>query len=186
MHYLLFSARETYPSIVLTTPLDTLEWVTGSRFAQAPPALNYEFEADADFAWPDYLRPNSVIPLFSPLMREVLEQTGVSNIDYYPACVTNLTTKESRIYNAANIIGILPAMDREKSQFDPARRHPVVVRSIDRLVIDEGACANIPLFRLAEYDLLVVIDERVAHQLGGASLRGVVVVVPEDWDGFTD
>ncbi len=186
MHYLLRSARETYPSIVLRSAIEQLDWVSGARFAQPMPVLDFEFESPHGFVWPDYLRPNSAIPLFSGTLCDVLQGAGVSNVDYYPARVTNTVTGETRAYSAANIIGIAAAMDRELSVYEPARRHPVMVRSIDRLVIDESRCQGLRLFRLAEYDLLVLVDEQVARILGAAPLTGVRIDNPVDWDGFAD
>ncbi|MCX9158309.1 hypothetical protein OPU71_19465 [Niveibacterium sp. 24ML] len=186
MHYLLRSARETYPSVELRSALAQLDWVSGTRFSQPIPALEFELEVPHGFSWPDYLRPNSAIPLFSGPMCNVLQSAGVSNIDYYPARVTNTATGETREYRAANIIGIVAAMDRVQSVFEPARRHPVMVRSIDRLVIDETRCHGLRMFRLAEYDLLVLVDAQVAAMLDSASLTGIRIEKPSDWDGFAD
>jgi hypothetical protein len=186
VHYLLFSARETYSTIGIRTELDEYEWVSGARLQSPPAQLDFDCDEPAAFQWPDFLRPNCAIPLYSDAMREVLARAGVTNIEYVPATVTNLATGESRRYHAANIIGMIPAMDRLQSEFDPMERSPVVVRSVDRLVIDEAACAGQLMFRLAEYDLLVVIDEPVAQALLGGTLAGVRVMDPADWDGFAD
>lgn len=184
MHHLLFSAGDTYPTVRLVTTLEPLEWVSGARLPQAPPPLEFVFEAAEPFDWPDYLRPNSVLPLFSDAMREALGAAGATNVEYFPARVRNALTGEARRYHAANIVGMVPAMDRERSSFTQARSHPVMVRYIDRLVLDESRCNGLPLFRLAEYDLLIVIGPAVAQSLQSAALRGVRVVAPTDWDGL--
>jgi len=76
-HYLLFSARELYPTVSLRTPLENLSWVDGTRFSGAMPALRFTIDGAEPFEWCDYVRPAANIPLFSPLMRTALEQAGV-------------------------------------------------------------------------------------------------------------
>jgi hypothetical protein len=148
--------------------------------------LVFEVEGGKEFGWPDYIRPNSAIPLFSINMRTVLDSSGAANLEYYPATVVNVDTNETRAYVAANVVGMIAAMDRARSAFMPARSHPVMVRAIDRLVLDESLCAGATLFRLAEYDLLIVVDEHVASALRQAGLAGVRLLEPENWDGFVD
>lgn len=186
MHSLLLSVRSAYPSVVFASAVEPVDWVTGEPFATPPTALEFECRANLGFVWPDYLRPSSAIPLFSSRMRDALDRAGVETIDYYPARVTNTDTGESRLYHAANIIGRAVAMDRRRSVFEPARRHPVIVRSIDRLVIDESCCGALGVFRLVEYDPLVIINARVAGALAAAQLHAVRVIAPDQWDGLAD
>lgn len=184
MHFVLSSQRERYPMITLDTPLENLHWVSGESLQHVPRQLNFSFDAPGAFDWPDFLQPPSELPLFSLAMSEVLAAAGATNLEYVAATVTNTHDGEARPYRAANVIGLVPAMDREKSVFTPARRHPVIVRDIEQLVLNEAACAGRPLFRLAEYDLLIVISEEVARALRAARLRGLRVIEAADWDGF--
>jgi hypothetical protein len=174
------------PSVELVTPVEHFEWVSGVSLEKMPPPLIFHVRAVGDFTWPDFIRPNSAIPLFSPRMRDAMAASGVDNIEYFPAVVVETKTGERREYVAANVIGIVAAMDRGKSEFIPARLHSVMVRSIDRLVLDMERCGEYQLFRLAEYSLLIVVSDRVAEQLKSKTLIGVRLLRPEDWDGLAD
>jgi len=183
VHHLLFADRSLYPSVVLRTPIRTLSWVTGAPLReQLPPTLVFEVEGGKGFAWPDFVRPAANIPLVSPRMRQALGQAGASNVDYHPAELVEVTSGARRPYAAGNVLGLVSAMDRERSTFEPFEEGSPLVSSIERLVLDEARCAAARIFRLAEFDLLVVVDDAVARALAGVT--GVALMAPEEWDGF--
>jgi hypothetical protein len=184
MHYLFMSDHASYPAVELITPLEELEWVSGASLPAAPPPLTFHLEGEPGFIWPDFIRPNSIIPLFSEQLRDILTRSGADNVEYFPAQVVDTVTNSARSYWAANVLGLVSAMDKSQSEFMPARRHPVAVRSIDKLVLDESRCADFHIFRLAEYDMLVVVSERVVKSVEQAQLQGIVLLRPEDWDGL--
>lgn len=184
MAFLMFSAGELYPLVELTTPIEELSWVRGRPLDMTIPELGFAMDAGRSFAWPDFIRPGPNIPLFSPRLREALDAGGVDNIEYFPARVLNRSTGEQRPYFAANVIGLLRAMDRDQSQFMPYEDNPDVALTIDRLVIDDSRFDGLRLFRLAEFDLLIVVQDALKERLEQLALVGVDFVVPEDWDGF--
>jgi uncharacterized protein DUF1629 len=185
MHYLLFSAGHLYPVVELTTPIEEDTWTKGRPLDDSIPELTFELDGGRSFAWPDFIRPGPNIPLISPPMREGLGKAGVDNIEYYPARVINRSTKEERKYFAANVIGLVSAMDRGKSDFMPYDSDPNIILDISKLVLDERRCAGVQLFRLAEFEILMVVDEGVKIELERRNLFGLQFVRPEDWDGFS-
>jgi uncharacterized protein DUF1629 len=185
MHYLLFSAGELYPEIDMITEIEEIHWVFGRPLGADIPELRFELDGEGSFAWFDFIRPGPNIPLVSPRMREALTKAGVDNVEYFPARIKDRTTNEERPYFGANIIGLVSAMDRAKSEFRPLRRHPVRVLDISKLVVDEERCAHMGLFRLAELDLLILVDEPVKDELERQDMQGLRIVRPDEWDGFT-
>lgn len=184
-HYLLFSARELYPTVTLRTPLENLSWVDGTRFSAAMPALRFTIDAADPFEWCDYVRPAANIPLFSPLLRTALEQAGVDNIDYYDAIVSHAASGTSRAYFAANVLGQVRAMDRKKSKYVPFDGSDTLVSEIEQLVLRDAVPGDPSLFRLSEFDLLIVVDERVRKSVERSATHGVVFLEPGEWDGFS-
>jgi len=180
----MFSERWLYPSVTLRSAVDKLNWVGGNRLTAPTTPIRFETDVPEGFEWPDFVRPAANIPLVSPALRGSLQRAGVENVDYYAAEVVSTSTGQTRPYLAANIIGLVSAMDRSASQFTPFRGSPTAVRSIERLVLDERQCARRRIFRLAEFDLLVVVDDAVKNEIEAAGLRGVGLLPPENWDGF--
>jgi hypothetical protein len=182
--YLLFSARDLYPTVSLRTRIANLSWVDGTRFAGTMPALRFTIDGDGPFEWCDYLRPAANIPLFSPLLRTALEQGGVDNIDYYDAVVSHSPSGTARSYFAANVLGQFAAMDREKSQYVPFNGHDTLVSEIEKLVLRDSLPDAPHFFRLSEFDPLIVVDERVKQFVDRSGAHGVVLLEPDEWDGF--
>ncbi len=182
--YLLFSARELYSTVVLRTPLDNLSWVDGERFSGTMPVLRFTIDGADPFEWCDYLRPAANIPLVSPLLRSALEQAGVDKIDYYDAVVSHSASGTLRPYFAANVLARTAAMDRERCNYVPFDSSETLVSAIDELVLKDPVPGEPSLFRLSEFDLLIVVDERVKASVVRSGARGVVFVKPEEWDGL--
>ena len=184
MRYLFFSDRVRYPIIKLQTSLDELSWVNGTRFSDPVPLLRFTIDGSDPFEWCDYLRPAAHIPLFSPLLRTALQQAGVDNVDYYETVVTHSASGVARPYWAANVLGQVAAMDRAKSLFEPFDGSASLVDQIERLVLREDVGTDLRLFRLREFDLLLVADEGVKRAVLSSGAHGVIFMNPPDWDGF--
>lgn len=181
MHYVLLTASELYPMIPLKTPIEELSWVHGTRLDEPIPSLRFEVESREPFTWCDYIIPGADIPLFSRLMRDLLEKGGVDNVDYYEAFIRHKPTGEEKKYWAANIVGKVKGMDREKSKFAPFDDHPVLVEDIEKLVLDEKELQGVRICRLAEYRNLIIIDGMVKNIIEQAGVTGVVFCEPEQW-----
>lgn len=184
MPFLVFPQDELYPTVELTTPIEELSWVRGRPLDETIPELVFELDGKRSFVWPDFIRPGPNIPLVSPKLRAALERSGVDNIEYFPARVVDRSTREQRPYFGANIIGLVRALDREQSEFMPYDDNPDVALTIDRLVVDTTQFDGMRLFRLAEFDLLIVVDDALKAELEQQAVTGIDFVAPEDWDGF--
>jgi hypothetical protein len=183
MHYIFRSAGHLYTTLKLLTPLAKPFWATGRKLTLPVPSLEFEVEANDTFQWVDFFKATS-IPLFSPRLRTALEDCGVDNVDYYPARVRDAKTGEVRDYHAANVIGRVECVDRERSKFQPVADSPVSIASFERLVLDERKIRGLKLFRSAEFGLLLLIDKPVKEHLEAEELSALMFIEPEKWDGF--
>lgn len=186
MHYLMFSEQHRYPMIECKSKLSKLSWISG-RFLEEPPTepLIFEFDATPESEWVDFIRPAPNVPLCSERMRSALEQAGVDNIDYYEAFVLNRTAGESRHYYAANIIGLVKMVDYENSVLDYDEDDEDEIDFIKHLVLDSSRAQGGFLFRLAEFQLLIVVEEHVRNYLEQRGLEGILWMQPEEWDGLS-
>lgn len=184
MHYILLSASELYPMVKPAVPTDGDKWVSGERLVLPPEKMEFLIDGKGTFSWCDYFSQASNIPLFSPLMKECLEKCGVNNVDYNEAAVRHVPSGEVRKYYAANVIGLTEGVDRNQSKFTPFDESEVLIESFDKLVLDEKMLAGFGLCRLAEFDLLLVVDERIKKALMERKATWVICLEPEKWDGL--
>jgi hypothetical protein len=180
---LLLSDRNTYPSVTIVTKLDEYEWVSGKAISRDTPRLAFTVEGGEDFSWPDYIVPNCSIPLFSEKMYNTLLGAGVTTMQSFLATVLDTITGISREYYAINITTTCLAMDLERSDYVPGINNSKLVRSINKLHLDESRCNEL-LFRLTEYDLLIIIKGSAEEALLKAELNAVILIEPENWNGF--
>ena len=178
------SQQTLYPVIELKQVIENTSWVDGTSFKTNINLLEFFVDGSLPLAWCDYFRPAVNIPLFSERMKECLASLGVDNIDYYDANVTNTQSGESRRYYAANIIGQVPGMDAEKSEYELFDEDSYLAEDIQKLVFDESKFSNIKLCRLAEYDLLLIAHQDLKTALESKNAVGVAFIEPELWDGF--
>src|SRR5690606_22958503 len=83
-----------------------------------PPGNLIEIEATPHFGYqgppPDYY--DDSISLMSPRLAEVLKKCGVNNIELYPAVISYRGTDKKFDWYAFNIVGLISAVDIDKSQ----------------------------------------------------------------------
>ena len=64
----------------------------------------------------DFAKTDRGCPVLSEGFRSLLESCGVDNLDYYPVTVSDaVETSAQSSYYAANILGLVDCIDREKS-----------------------------------------------------------------------
>lgn len=131
--------------------------------------------------WQFTVRPNPRHPLvmddyypafhlMSQRMVDALQGAGATNLQIFSAQVRNLETGHVRDdFVVVNIVGLISCAVDEKSQSTPIADR----RYFLNLVIDETRARGVPVFRLAESQLDVIVCEEVAKALRNAQLRSV-------------
>ena len=158
-------------------------WMTGDRFGEGnePPSplrLRVDPEIPGDLLLEYYEAP---VPLMSKRLVDALQQSGVDNLDVYPAEIIDESSGDViDSYFAVNIIGTVSAADPEQSVTDP-EVEGIISAAFDSLVIDEEAAGGQLIFRLAEDVSAVLVSERVVDAIEPMGFETLEFVDPEDW-----
>ncbi|WIG95911.1 hypothetical protein [Myxococcus sp. SDU36] len=119
------------------------------------------------------------VPLFSQRLVEVLKGAGVRNLDLYDAVVIDREREKTYShYKAVNIVGLVSCADLPRSEYLPGYKPPLM--KFTKLCIDEARTLGLPLFRLAEDSLVILVSEAVKEAIEASKLVGVRVVSLED------
>ena len=159
-----------------------VHWNLGQRFTVAMPSP-IEVHLDPE-------QPGLLMPMFERgilLMRDdviaTLTESGVDNLDLYPAVLVDLNTSERHEnYKAVNIIGLVRAADLSKSAYVARRDPPLIDTDFDKLAIDEAKAHDLPLFRLGECVSAKLIHRRVKENLEKRHPY-LDFIEPENWMG---
>lgn len=111
------------------------------------------------------------IPLFSDRLLELLGACGVDNLDTYQAEIRSPEGEQYTNYRAVNILGLVSCADLRASEYLRGSEAPMI--EFQRLVIDEKRAMGLPMFRLAESSLFILVSDCVKERLEAAGLVGV-------------
>ena len=118
---------------------------------------------------PDLFLPGT--PHFSERLLRALDAAGVDNVVRYDA---ELVAPDGRVftnYKAVNVVGAVSCADLERSAYLDVLEPPLM--EFTHLVLDEARARDLPLFRLAESTLVILVAERVKRALDDATLLGL-------------
>lgn len=122
------------------------------------------------------------LPLMTQRLHEVLLAAGVSNLDVYPAVLTDSRSGvEDNSYVAFNIIGTIAAADLQNTKFAPGSTDRMISADIDKLTIDPSKTKGALMFRLAEAVNAIVVHETVKNAVEAAGIDTLTFMSPEDW-----
>jgi hypothetical protein len=163
---------------------DDLEFTDGVQLGELP-VLRFTQRSNDRGVLLDYVPSIPSSMLVSARLKEVLDSTGVDNVDYYPAeIVDEATGKVYRDYYAANIIGIIACLDMEKSDYVPMTSFPDAVLEFKEMHLDYSKVHGARLFRLHEKSSIILIHESIAKALQAAGLRGFKLPPAEGYSGL--
>lgn len=122
--------------------------------------------------------------IFSEKLRQLLANLGVTNIQYFPIQIQNVHTREKvSTFSIANIIGIYPCLDWQKSRITKSPVPPNQILTIESLKLD---ITKIPegekIFRLSESPVVILCERDVQKSLINQGVRGVSFVDVEDYN----
>ena len=148
--------------------VDFSAFLTGAKVKDSPKEvrieLGLESETPSDFLESPYF-------IVSDRMRAALTSFGVDNIDYIPAVLVRPDIKrEYRGYWLGNVVGLVSCVDPAKSKYDQLSGSKKILRGF---VVNESATQGLPLFRLKENRLLVLISLRLKEHLQSQGLQGL-------------
>lgn len=153
-----------------STPTTGVPWTMGARSkTHVEEPIQCELSLESADPPPDIIL---TIPIFSTRLIEVLKSVGVKNMDLYQVALNHPRLgKTYTDYRAVNIIGRIACADLKQSQYLPGHEPPLM--KFDKLVLDETKTMGVPMFRLAESTMWLLVSEKVKQALETAGLRGV-------------
>lgn len=188
MKYFILWAGAMYPG-ERTRRLEGGDWgnLKAGAFIDGRPVTGVktpiEIELVPDDKGDAQLPPIFVVPalVVRKDVSELLTQVGVDNIQYFPAELLDKKTG-TRIddYLVGNIVGIVDAIDMEKSVIDEDSPPRIAMR-FETMVIDPVKCKGNLLFRLMHRQNLIVIAQPVAEKFRENKLPFIHIVEPEDF-----
>jgi hypothetical protein len=188
MHYVLCADFSETTSSVLSddsTCQDPI-WQRGERLDTVEYDLSrlvFVSETEHMHPFPDFSRDGHGCLVVSEKLKQFFINSGIDNIDYYPASIVEYGESTPHPgYYAANIIGLIQCVDRDASELDEDEDGDIDF--IDELVVDETIAGDIPLFRLEEMPDIILIHERFKVPLEQAGITGLQLIPPDQWDGF--
>jgi hypothetical protein len=124
------------------------------------------------------------VPVMSRRMMKILQDVGVSNIDFYDAAITDQQTGAEYVTHVAyNLIGAIAAADLKTTRFWPGNSSRLIDADIESLGIDNAKVGGALMFRLAESVNGIVVHESIKRAIEAAGLTTVTFVLPEEWIG---
>ena len=144
--------------------------------------IKFYAELEEDDGTPDdFLQNTEMVPIFSPRMREAIEEAGIKGIQYIPIEVEHYNKEKLEGYCIANVLNSVPnALDIDKTIFwnrksDNGRLN-VYVSSIK----SENIPDNMDIFRLkyderfvTEYSTFIVVSERFKSIIAKNKFTGI-------------
>lgn len=157
-------------------------WIMGQPFDAPPPVpVPVTVEPGEEGLQPELT--DVPVPLMSRRLAKCLMAAGVSNIDFYPAQVTEQASGRSHDgLLAFNLIGLVAAADLSRSTFS-APDGPLLSVDFDGLAIDPAKAGAADMFRLAESVNGIVVSRRVRQAILDAGITTLEFILPEDWVG---
>ncbi len=122
------------------------------------------------------------IPVMSQRLCKVLLNAGVDNLELFPATLKNKQTGQVFDYYVYNILGLVAAMDLEKSSYENYKTEGTFAdTTIHELAIDDSKVKDLLLFRLAENVSTIMVHESLKKAIEEAGITTVSFIKPEDY-----
>lgn len=158
-------------------------WHTGRLFTQpiTPTPIQIEATPRQGFSGlpPDYF--DGTISFMSPRLVEALTGAGVHNLSLYPAVITYTTTREWHEVFAFNLVGLVSAVDFQKSNITSYDGDFMMDSSIRGFEVDPNKARDLAMFRLAENCMTVLVHQRIKDAVDRAGINTFSFVEPKNW-----
>lgn len=160
---------------------EDIDFIAGETIRAKVPLIQLVADSREKFA--DYQFTLPGLPLFSSKLRNVLEEIGIHNIQYFD---TQFLLKNGKLirddYKIANVIGVAKCFDWERSKYDDSKRAYGIVTHIDELVLDLSLVGDRRLFRMAENASILLVADSVKECLEEEKVTGIRFTPPEEFE----
>lgn len=155
---------------------DDSSFLAGSVISKELPPLVFEVNFPKKKKLPHFF--GDEVLLASKAFLEALKNSGVDNFQSFPAKVINPDTGQSwEDYFAVNVIGLVKAVDMEKSDFDilmegddEGIETPLV--AFRDIVLEKNKIKDMHMFRLVESPVALIVSNKVVDFLVNNKPKG--------------
>lgn len=156
--------------------LDEL-WTEGCLLT-TPPSEPLVFVMASDDAREPAAMYDCMIPLWHDDLLKAVREAGVDNIEAFPAVLREAGGgREWREYWAVNVVGLVAALDFERSGLEGDLEEHGDLEAPD-IVLDDAKAGSFLLFRLAESPDLIVVADPVRESIERHNIPGLQFLVP--------
>ena len=121
--------------------------------------------------------------LFSPKLRKLFEDLGVTNIEYFDCKVKDVKkNKVHENYKIANIVGLVECIDMKKSEMklaDPEDPDSKIL-SARNIVLKKKIPSNLKIFRTKYLTRLILIHDDVKNAIEERGITGCSIAASDD------
>lgn len=166
---------------------DRSDWLTGlplNRVADTPMAIRSKKVAPIS----DAVLSSLDLPIFSPKLRDLLTAVGATNIQYVPVRLIGAARGTiADDYCAANVLGLVDCII-EKKAFIERSASSGRIMSLEEFALDPqrivplaGMDAPPAIFRLRDYRILIIADEKVKTACQEQKISGIKFIRTTDY-----
>jgi len=149
----------------------------GKKMDMGIPRAEFSINASQNGELLDYVLTSLRGMVVSEKFKNVLDESGADNIDYYPVVINNnITKRKFDGYYIANIVGLVDCMDMDNSKYQNMAAFPDKIRVIENLKIDEDKIKGLVIFRLMQRSSIILINGYMRNILAKEHLSGVKIV----------
>lgn len=144
--------------------------------------IKFYAELEEDDGTPDdFLQNTEMVPIFSPRMREAIEEAGIKGIQYIPIEVEHYNKEKLEGYCIANVLNSVPdALDIDKTIFWNRKSDNGRLNVYVPPIKSEKVPDNMDIFRLkyderfvTEYSTFIVVSERFKSIIAKNKFTGI-------------
>ncbi len=144
--------------------------------------IKFFAELEEDDGTPDdFLQNTEMVPIFSPRMREAIEEAGITGIQYIPIEVEHYNKEKLEGYCIANVLNSVPdALDIDKTIFWNSKSDNGKLYVYVPSIKSENIPDNMDIFRLkyderfvTEYSTFIVVSERFKSIIAKNKFTGI-------------
>ncbi len=129
----------------------------------------------------DFLQNTEMVPIFSPRMREAIEEAGITGIQYIPIEVEHYNKEKLEGYCIANVLNSVPdALNYDKTIFLKMKSENGKLDLYIPSIKSENVPDNMDIFRLkyderieTEYSTFIVVSERFKSIIAKNKFTGI-------------
>lgn len=139
--------------------------------------LQVQVDSEPGGPYPDFFTLQQ-IPIVSDRLLQAMRGAGADNFEAHPIPIVSPNGTVDG-HHLLNIVGRVACLDKAEAEVSYIDEGVDIVLRMKKLAIDPQRVGDLDLFRLDEFELLILVSERVQSSLEG--LTGVSLLPAAGW-----